>query len=223
MPNHCKNILEISGIRAAECVAALGGNDSVLDFNRVTPMPAILEETVVATKVDFGPTVPGCVDDGGSRRALDGGGLIQVRDSTREQLEKLLPLGFPGIQHIEQSLRAEAETGCRNWLEWREIHWTTKWNAFDASIDKKSETKVEFHFCTACSPPLQLVCTVSEQWPDINIALYYHEPMGGFEGELKLLAGNGRWKEFECQILDNDDDASLNQPILRIDRAVPLP
>lgn len=46
MPNWCDNDLYITGKRRKEALDSLKTDKEAVDFNKVIPMPAILEETV---------------------------------------------------------------------------------------------------------------------------------------------------------------------------------
>jgi len=77
--------------------------------------------------------------------------------------------------------------GDDRWMEWRNEHWGTKWNAMYASVAQKPLVGLEYRFQTAWTPPDGWLATVSARHPDLNLDHEYVEEMGQF-------AGRGTWR-----------------------------
>jgi hypothetical protein len=70
--------------------------------------------------------------------------------------------------------------------DWEMANWGCKWGAMNPTILDEWEGHVEYEFCTAWSPPIELLQRVSVQWPALVILLEYEEPGIGFKGIAKF-------------------------------------
>ena len=97
----------------------------------------------------------------------------------------------------EQSILAE--TGCRDWDEWRDGtpenayndgHWGTCQNAcyFGPPINA-TDRRADLAFETAWSPPSPVIIALSKQFPTLNFTLRYWECGCGFSGILRVRNG----------------------------------
>ena len=71
--------------------------------------------------------------------------------------------------------------------DWCIENWGTKWNAYEASIERTSDESMSGWFDTAWSPPLGVLQAMSEMFPTLSFTLSYEE--GGM-----CLAGNSTYK-----------------------------
>lgn len=77
-----------------------------------------------------------------------------------------------GKQAVDNILKYDAMT----WYEWCNREWDTKWNACDTQVI--DDTTVEFS--TAWSDVRDLICTLSEKYPDNNFHYEYCEEQPGY-------------------------------------------
>jgi hypothetical protein len=90
----------------------------------------------------------------------------------------------------KRSIRAEEETGCRNWYEWRMRRWGSKWGAYEPTIaENATDTRADLEFWTAWSPPKPVVNQLSRKFPNLTFTLKYWEGGKCFRGILRVRAG----------------------------------
>jgi len=203
MPNWCENELTIqgkSGVRT--CLQAIQGDveDGVpryIDFQRIVPMPAILEGT--SSPADKrGLVLLG--DDALGREMLSYPWVRATGITDLEALRKYLREHCPESEEAERrSFRAKHETGCHDWYEWRvnttvngncHGHWGTKWNASCcACLNDPTDMRAVIAFSTAWSPPQPVIIELSKTFPTLTFTLKYWERGCGCRGILRARAG----------------------------------
>jgi hypothetical protein len=217
MPNHCYNQLQIAGPGIRQFLDAIKNGDAAIDFNRIVPMPEILIGTCAGDRTTYGRILLGRAMPKEVADTLRCPWVVEAGVHSEEELKSPLLKEFPDCKATaELSLKAEAETGYRDWYEWANAQWGTKWNAFAASVVKEQEHQAVIRFSTAWSAPLPLIQTLSNQWPHFQFVLDYDEFQGGFSGTLTLRGGKGRWVEYDLELMmldgsDFDDSDFLEQ------------
>ena len=73
----------------------------------------------------------------------------------------------------------------RNWYEWQINNWGTKWNAYDFT----AATDGTYEFCTAWSPPIPVILTLSKLFPEVSIEFEYEEECMQFHGRMTVQDG----------------------------------
>jgi hypothetical protein len=204
MPNWCENELTIRGKGGVlACLEAIRGEPDEdgprhVDFQKIVPMPAVLEGTVAGSTSDLGRVLLG--DDVMGQELLSRGwvkdkGITDLEGLRLYIQEKHTAAEAEGIRAI----RAYQETGCYDWCEWRagtlanfysDGHWGTKWNAcyFDP-LDNTTDQRAVIGFDTAWSPPVPVIMELSRQFPKLAFTLRYWECGCGFRGILRVKAG----------------------------------
>lgn len=203
MPNWCENELTIqggSGVLA--CLDAIQGDAGEkgpchIDFQRIVPMPAILEGT--SSPVDKrGLVLLG--DDAEGREMLSYPWVRQERIANLDALRSYLRENCPEAEeHARRSIQAEQETGYRDWYERRigrcesgfgDGHWGTKWNACCSELlDGTTDSHAVVAFSTAWTPPSPVVLQLSKRFPKLTFTLKYWEGRAGFCGTMRARAG----------------------------------
>lgn len=96
--------------------------------------------------------------------------------------------------------------GSKDWYDWANKHWGTKWNASDVTViyDDTSpmmpgHRTVRMEFETAWAPPMPVYSVLAKQFPNTNIYVTYNEPGVGFSG-WALYKGGELFKEQEYDI-----------------------
>ncbi len=101
-------------------------------------------------------------------------------------------LKTPGILKMNDFVpEPEGMTDTNTLLDWRRIHWGTKWDICDSQDECPSENwdKLSFYFKTAWSPPQPFVAQISKLYPELEFSLSYYEPMMQFAGFMKYRNG----------------------------------
>lgn len=73
--------------------------------------------------------------------------------------------------------------------EWELRHWGCKWGACHVCLVDEWEGGVLYEFDTAWSPPLPFLEQVSLAWPTLVFVMDYEEPLDGFKGLARAVAG----------------------------------
>jgi hypothetical protein len=195
MPNWCTNHIVVTGpveeiARFTQtCIRPNEDEDytrapfspSRFDFNRLIPMPAILEGTVAGSFVDDALLVLG-------RTELICTGLPSVDDiealkekivglhSLEEQMKRYKvddiealkeKIGPEAFENARQSIEAFEQTGAPNWYVWSNKNWGTKWNAADFEVIKEEPGRYECEFNTAWAPPEPVYVKLAEMFPNL--------------------------------------------------------
>ena len=58
-----------------------------------------------------------------------------------------------------------------DWYEWRCENWGTKWNVYDISITKISDTQIKLDFLTAWNPPHKWFETIGKRFSNLTLRL----------------------------------------------------
>jgi hypothetical protein len=99
----------------------------------------------------------------------------------------------------------------KDWYSWNITNWGTKWDVAKSDNEKYSDTCYDekektFRFNTAWSVPIDVLNTLSSQYPTIQLHLSYEEE-GGWGGEIIFTNGEHviiREYAIECRECDND-------------------
>ncbi len=161
MPNYVKNRLTVNS-KADEVFAFLKGDESVMDFNKIIPMPESLDIAESSTG-----------DNGMKYLYLRATSLsfqkqevqeIEDRLKQRKQFDEAIELGKKYLMNI-------ANTGHKTWYGWAHENWGTKWNALEPKI--VSDTCIEFE--TAWSGVVSLIEKLSTHFPDVVFEYKYSD------------------------------------------------
>jgi hypothetical protein len=142
--------------------------EETLDFNRVTPMPAILKDIVAGSDTRLGVeiltgipkpdlwgqsclTIPWVQELG-----------IKTLSDLREWVEKERPRA---LEEGRKAIEAYHQTGFYDWYDWRVENWGSKWNSYAFGIDQEADERLSFHFDTAWSFPLPVLEKLAGMFP----------------------------------------------------------
>jgi len=200
MPNHITNRLTVEGAPLAvkNFFAAINGGveengDPVaIDFEKIKPMPESLRIESSSRGSNGLMLYAGFVRDNAglgavaadlgdyAKQALEGTSdgtddYIKVKESDPE----LWKLG----QQYYNNIR---DYGAPNWYDWSIANWGTKWDAYNQSVI--DDNTIEF--LTAWSGIPELLCELSEKFPDVAmIYSYADEEWGCNVGEYQFEGG----------------------------------
>jgi hypothetical protein len=157
MPNWTANTIRAEGsardIRAF--LETVKSKNEIFDFNRLIPMPKLLEHTASGGR-DF---------DGKKCHAW----YVENPDAPfGERIER------PFTNDEEAALR---EIGYTDWYEWSVVHWGTKWNACRALIAEQCANGryVVITLDTAWSPPLPVFRAMFGRFPALSFTCTWRD------------------------------------------------
>ena len=207
MPNWCCNKLYLTGtaVEIDRLLATVRGEESLLDFEKIIPMPGALNvdagaKSDVALAVAKGDVNKQLQYPWAKWKGItDVAGLCAYFGSSYEQM-------FAFGQELLENIQLY---GHPTWLEWSFKHWGTHWNVDgkdDVQLELKSPTLAILHFDTAWDPPVPAISKLAKMFPMVEMRLEYCEPNMGFAGELALAGGVEIFHRRQV-IEDFDDDA----------------
>lgn len=195
MPNHVMNRLRMEGDqqRINELLESVKGKDSVLDFDKIIPMPESLNI------------------ESGSRTER---GLKAYRDfvyvytfagteqkdllNIPKEKEKKFLKSRPDIRCDEWELgkaafQNEQKYGAPTWYEWSCNNWGTKWSAYRTKLAE--DNTIIFH--TAWSRAMPVIQKLAEKYPDIHFEYCWaNEDTGVNVGKAEFENGEVTFDEF---------------------------
>lgn len=211
MPNHIQNILTITADSKEELQIFLSSIKSedreYIDFNRIIPMPTEIRETESSSKTDLGvfyylyktnqlelvPTI------------LHHCSLTPdfIATKTPEELNSLYEQGERYVGYYKQY-------GAKDWYDWSNANWGTKWNAYETdcclSLDKKCAT---IRFQTAWNGVLTLIGKLTEMFPNLTFNYDYADEDGGYN----CGSGWGQDGEFSYRLLTGGSNEAIEHYI----------
>ena len=154
MPNWTSNRLRAEGSpqQVSEFLEKIKGENGILDFNSIIPMPELLKHTASgATTIDG--------------QKLREWYVVEAADRKNK------------IPAIERLFTADEEAelariGHRSWYSWCNVNWGTKWNACEAKIEM-GESRIGFVYITyrtAWNAPKPIFKKLVEMFPLLNFA-----------------------------------------------------
>jgi len=187
MPNHCWNVLSVSGPEAlideflGESRKAFdefglgepGEVDDVFTFLAFVPHP---ESGVLKGSTGFGSFVL----DGGVWRST----VLSREEAERDGFEFYSGAYAKDLSGNVFTKPEIEEKGLVDWFSWNIENWGTKWDAYDVDVERFSPNHCEISFLSAWSPPEPVVIEIQKQFPGLSIGLSFEEVGLGFRGEV---------------------------------------
>ena len=165
MPNHIMNRLRLEGDqnRIDELLKSVKGKDSVLDFNKIIPMPESLnieagsrtEKGLKAYK-DF---VYVYTFAGTEQKDL----LNIPKEKEEIFLRARQDIRRDEWEFGKAAFQNEQKYGATTWYEWARKNWGTKWSAYNAEIGEDNTIM----FNTAWSRAMPVIQKLAENFPDL--------------------------------------------------------
>ena len=214
MPNWIKNELAVYNLDliGKTALEVAFGHDR--PFQRLYPMPKILEETQSPT--------PRCIEEILGKPARnassipDGFEFFASSVSKSDLKHKILERGVDEVVSLiredktlddhdvskaELAVTAIVKTGYANWYDWCVDNWGVKWDVdtiffmhADESPfkdDEKSEPDLIIEFETPWAPPVGILKRISEQYPEARFYLRWADEFGPGNGVGLLVAEAG--------------------------------
>jgi hypothetical protein len=192
MPNWCSNHLVVTGPYedivhfTQTCIRRDEEGEPCFDFNGLIPMPAILEGTIAAGKVDDALMVLGRDDLVWIPRSLE----ERMRYWKVFDIESLKQkIGPEAFEKASLSIKAFEQTGAPNWYIWSNRNWGTKWNASDFKLITEERGRYECRFETAWSPPEPVYLKLAEMFPNLRFDIDGFDDQLNFEFQATIRNG----------------------------------
>jgi hypothetical protein len=186
MPNWCENDLYIYGGRRHDIVEAIRGDEAVIDFEKIIPMPDGLKETTKGSRSSEAEVLLGWST---GADMLNWAWVKEAGVTTIEELKAHLVKRNPELPAIAENMKAlKEQTGYADWYEWSVNNWGTKWNATEGMCYAQ-RTRIRLTFWTAWSPPVPIVEALSEKYPTTKFSLRFYECGVGFKGHYAMKGG----------------------------------
>ena len=166
MPNYITNRLHLSGeqSRIDELLESIKGEESIIDFNRIIPMPESLN-IEAGSRTNNGLKA---YKDFIKVYTMDGTLEKDLLNIPKESEESFLKMRSD-IDHDTWELgrtafQNEQKYGAKDWYDWRVDIWGSNWEAWDTFLSE--DNTVEFY--TAWSRVMPIVQKLAENYPDIK-------------------------------------------------------
>lgn len=165
MPNHISNRLRVLN-RANEVLDFLKGDETLIDFNKIIPMPEGLDIEESSTG-----------DDGMEYLLAVAGNGFSFERKAKEIKDRLISIGYfdSAIELGKKYLMNIAKTGHKTWYRWSVDNWGTKWNAYSSKMTHPN--CIEFQ--TAWSGVPKLIEKLSLIFPDVSFEYEFADEDSG--------------------------------------------
>jgi Api92-like protein with ferredoxin domain len=200
MPNHIQNRLKFIGskeqvklILKAISGKYKDGDKMQIDFNKIIPMPSGIESNPHSGIQIWIEICTGLVDfrESNFQNAMNdilSGLKLSTAIRVLKSDKNILSFSNDEFDHFIQGLKNMRLHGNLSWYDWSIKHWGTKWNAYQQN-DKRN-TSNTIYFQTAWSSPIELIKTLSSQFPEIELELTYaDEDTSSNSGRIKYKGG----------------------------------
>jgi hypothetical protein len=207
MPNWFHNELSVIGdaADAADLRRLMTTKRSVFDFEAIAPMPKEMRDSESSTDVDLAWTLK--YGDWNECDDLFGGQYGPSKYASRQEAMQAAEREYDdrpssckkrGIRSLDEL--ADIAQGLldrhehRDWYSWACANWGTKWTAdhcawMGPSRTIKRDAQQVATFCTANSPAVALIRTLSQRFPTLTLRLTYAEELNQWSGFVTLEAG----------------------------------
>jgi hypothetical protein len=116
----------------------------------------------------------------------------------------------------EQQKRNIDKYGHKDWYDWANENWDTKWGAcnvdFDENRFEENSTSIDIHWESAWSPAVGLIRNISAKFPELVFGMHFTEEANFFagymvfhKGEMVAEGDHGMEGQPECEDNGNDE------------------
>ena len=108
-----------------------------------------------------------------------------------------------------------AKYGHKDWYDWANTNWDTKWGAcnvdFDENRFEENSTSIDIHWESAWSPAVGLVKNISAQFPELVFGMHFTEEANFFAGYMvfhngEIVAEGDHGMEGQPEYDDDNDE-----------------
>ena len=208
MPNHIQNQLIVTSKTNEELdlfINAIKGEDEVIDFNTIIPMPQELKDTESSTKVDSAVAYFVSKTDKGTELKETSRFRFPSTFYTQEKFDKYNENELKELYELGERYYNIFKTyGYFNWYDWRLDNWGTKWNAYETSIGIPTQNSVRIFFQTAWGGVPFVISKLVEKFPKLEFEYKFADEDRGYNGGV----GQGYNGEFEFDYLEDGSDSA---------------
>lgn len=200
MPNHVTTICIVTGpedgvqrFKREIFDAHDAEGKDLFDFNRIIPMPPILEDTesgiaeqgaaLIIYRAERGAPFADHAEFWSKRVRED---LLMQSAPISEVAKTWLTLHSEYEEAGKLRLRAILETGFASWYPWRIENWGTKWGSYDVEERLNVGDGFSFKFETAWNFPEPIFAKLVEQFPTLTFDLACFDEGWNFAGQGEL-------------------------------------
>jgi hypothetical protein len=190
-------------LTAIEGDEKIDGEYPVIDFNKIIPMPMALRNTEVSS----------CTDDAIYYYLVKTNQVELISKILRhpqfytmdrfanrneKELNELVEIG-------EKYVEIFKECGAKDWYDWRNSNWGTKWNAYETQLTELDTYSINIEFQTAWNGVPIIIQKLTEMFPNLTFEYdYADEDMGYNCG-----SGYGENGEFSYSIIKGGSDEAM--------------
>lgn len=214
MPNNVRNILNICTDdieKYLEIRNAIKGENGIIDFEKIIPMPEILNQTNRDHYAWIAASVIKNKTHGQYLTKIDKSRIAEFQSMNEEDKAK-----------VHSCLDRYYVAGFFDWYDWRIANWGTKWNAYEISTGDNDEAIYNIEFKTAWSMPYEVYIALSNMFPDITFEVEYADEDWGYNcGRVVFLNGEGEYEfsgagskedvKFACELWGYDYEEYINE------------
>lgn len=205
MPNHIQSVLYVEAQTREELdlfLNTIKGEDEVIDFNKIVPMPKEIMETESSTSVD--DALAYYLKMNNKEEEIKG--FNKFRFSSfypQEKIDNMSEKEKADLLNVGERYYNIFKTyGYRNWYDWSLANWGTKWNAYESCMNEPTEKSVTIYFQTAWSGVPMLVSMLVEKFPNLGFQYKFADEDRGYNCGI----GQGNNGEFEFDYLEGGSD-----------------
>lgn len=108
-----------------------------------------------------------------------------------------------------------AKYGHKDWYDWANTNWDTKWGAcnvdFDENRFEENSTSIDIHWESAWSPAVGLIKNISAQFPELVFGMHFTEEANFFAGYMvfhngEIVAEGDHGMEGQPEYDDDNDE-----------------
>lgn len=190
MPNHIQNRITFIGTEkeVEQVFDFLKGEDSLIDFNKIIPMPEELNITS-GSGGSSGMNYLLYLQDKEMHAHLKGD-YERVESLPEERKNKCIELGKAYLSNYRKY-------GYITWYEWSCANWGTKWNAYNTYREGDA-----LYFQTAWSAVPELIGKIAEMFPEISLEYEWADEDYGYNAG----SGYSEYGEFYYNYCDGNSD-----------------
>ena len=129
------------------------------------------------------------------------------------------PSGFNGDPEKQAQIEKQQQRnielyGAKDWYEWCNTHWGTKWGDCDSSLTSSPDAGYAvFSFQSAWGPPSAGIMHISRKWQNLAFLLSYEEGGMGFLGTDAIFRGEAFVVDGDYPEIDWEAEDASHQPV----------
>lgn len=167
------------------------GDDQRLDFQKIIPMPACLQDSEESSSVGDAANLlayaagnffskPPLVNKRLEKAIRDAGAKEQITPF-HDCIRRWIDLNGPEVQAGRARMMRIAETGYSSWYGWSVAHWGTKWNSYRNKRHSLTDTTLVHEFWTAWAFPTPILSELRKHYPDLTFGGSFHDEYDDME------------------------------------------